>query len=288
MSKAVLILGAGVGGLTTADTLRQLLPPEIRIVLVDKGFDGTLGLSLLWVLRGWRQPDEVRVRATAASLPGVELVTATVGHIDIPAQAVHTDAGVIGYDALVIALGATLDTAAVPGLSEALDAGVAGQFYTLDGATGLRAKVDELDRGRIAVLIAGVPFKCPAAPYEAAFLLAAQLGDRFDSETVRIDTFTPDPLPMPVAGPEVGEALVALLKDRGIGFHPRKTIARVDAAETTLHFGDGTAEPFDLLAVVPPHAPSAAAPVGRPGRGRVDPGEPADPVHRGRQRVGHR
>lgn len=106
MSKTVLILGAGVGGLTTADTLRQLLPPEDRIILVDRSFDGTLGLSLLWVLRGWRRPDDVRVRPTAASLPGVEMVTATVAHIDIAAQVVHTDNSVIGYDALVIALGA--------------------------------------------------------------------------------------------------------------------------------------------------------------------------------------
>ncbi|KLO33420.1 NAD(P)/FAD-dependent oxidoreductase [Mycobacterium haemophilum] len=259
MSKTVLVLGAGVGGLTTADTLRQLLPPEDRIILVDKGFDGTLGLSLLWVLRGWRRPDEVHVRATSASLPGVELVTATVDRIDISGQAVHTDHGVIGYDALVIALGASLNAAAVPGLTDALDAGVAGQFYTLDGAAELHAKVEALQHGRIAVLIAGVPFKCPAAPFEAAFLMAAQLGDRFADGTVRIDTFTPDPLPMPVAGPEVGEALVAMLKDRGIGFHPRKTISRVDSAETTLRFDDGTSEPFDLLAVVPPHVPSAAA-----------------------------
>lgn len=173
MSKTVLILGAGVGGLTTADTLRQLLPPEDRIILVDRSFDGTLGLSLLWVLRGWRRPDDVRVRPTAASLPGVEMVTATVAHIDIAAQVVHTDNSVIGYDALVIALGAALNTDAVPGLSDALDADVAGQFYTLDGAAELRAKVEALEHGRIAVAIAGVPFKCPAAPFEAAFLIAA-------------------------------------------------------------------------------------------------------------------
>ncbi len=259
MSKTVVILGAGVGGLTTAHTLRQLLPPEDRIILVDKSFDGTLGLSLLWVLRGWRRPEEVRVRATAASLPGVELITATVDSIDIPGQTVHADHAVIGYDALVIALGAALNDAAVPGLAEALDVGVAGQFYTLDGATELHAKVDALDRGRIAVLIAGVPFKCPAAPFEAAFLMAAQLGDRFETGTVQIDTFTPDPLPMPVAGPVVGEALVAMLKERGIGFHPRKAITRVDSADRMLHFGDGTSEPFDLLAVIPPHVPSAAA-----------------------------
>lgn len=259
MGKTVVILGAGVGGLTAAGDLRRLLPPEDRIVLVDKSFDGTLGLSLLWVLRGWRRPDQVRVRATAASLPGVDFVTATVQRIDVQGHAVHTDNGVLSYDALVVALGAALNAAAVPGLQAALDSGVAGQFYTLDGAAELHAEVDRLDHGRIAVLIAGVPFKCPAAPFEAAFLIAAQLGDRFANSTVQIDTFTPDPLPMPLAGPEVGEALVSMLKERGIGFHPRKAIDHVDSAGKTLHFQDDTAEPFDLLVVVPPHAPSAAA-----------------------------
>lgn len=259
MGKTVVVLGAGVGGLTAAQELRRLLPADDRIILVDRSFDGTLGLSLLWVLRGWRRPEEVRVRATAASLPAVDLVTATVDRIDLESRSVHTGNGVIGYDALVIALGATLNPEAVPGLTEAFDSGVAGHFYSLDGAAELRAKIDALQHGRIAVLIAGVPFKCPAAPFEAAFLMASQLGNRFDADAVRIDTFSPDPLPMPVAGPAVGEALVAMLKERGIGFHPRKTISRVDSVAKTLVFEDGTSEPFDLLAVVPPHAPTPAA-----------------------------
>lgn len=129
------------------------------------------------------------------------MVTATVAHIDIAAQVVHTDNSVIGYDALVIALGAALNTDAVPGLSDALDADVAGQFYTLDGAAELRAKVEALEHGRIAVAIAGVPFKCPAAPFEAAFLIAAQLGDRYATGTVQIDTFTPDRCRCPLQVP---------------------------------------------------------------------------------------
>lgn len=185
-----------------------------------------MGLSLLWVLRGWRRPDEVRVRATPTSLPGVELVTATVARIDVGSRVVHTSNGVLGYDALVIALGATLDEAAIPGLAKVLQVRAAGEFYTLDGAMELHTKVDALNRGRIAVLVAGVPFKCPAAPFEAAFLMAAQLGDRFASGAVHIDPFTPDPLPMPVAGPEVGQALVAMLEDRGIGFHGKDAAFR--------------------------------------------------------------
>ncbi|WP_051490230.1 hypothetical protein [Mycobacterium pseudokansasii] len=48
MSKTVLILGVGVGGLTTtAGIIRRLLPSEDRIILAHNSFDGTLGLSVL-------------------------------------------------------------------------------------------------------------------------------------------------------------------------------------------------------------------------------------------------
>lgn len=259
MSRTVVVLGGGVGGLSTAEALRQRLPGSDRIVLIDRAFDGVLGLSLLWVLRGWRTPEQVRIRTTGAALPGVDLRTASVDRIDITGRTVHTSTGPVGYDALIIALGADLDTAALPGLQDALDCGVAGEFYTLDGAAGLHQQIEDIDHGRIAVLVAGLPFKCPAAPFEAAFLIACQLGDKHTGGTVQVDTYTPDPLPMPVAGPDVGKALVGMLEAKQIGFHPGKSVTGVTAASRNLIFADGTTQQFDLLVVVPPHVPSAAA-----------------------------
>lgn len=260
MTKTVVVLGGGVGGLTAAAELRKVLPAQDRIVLVDSTFTGSLGLSLLWVMRGWRTPEQVRVQPTAAALPGVEMVTAKVNRIDDAAQTVHChDAGPIRYDALVIALGATLDISAAPGLPEALESGVAGQFYTLDGAAELHRRVEALDSGRIIVLVVGVPFKCPAAPFEAAFLIADQLGAKYSRGTVRIDVFTPDPLPMPVAGPEVGNGMVAMLKAKGIGFQGNKSATRIYPDARTVEFADGTTESFDHLAVVPAHRSPVAA-----------------------------
>ncbi|WP_306361640.1 NAD(P)/FAD-dependent oxidoreductase [Nocardia sp. CC227C] len=259
MSKTVAVLGAGVGGLTAAAELRNVLPAQDRIVLIDRSFTGHLGLSLLWVLRGWRTPDQVAVRPTPAALPGVEMVTGQVERIELAARTVDCgDAGTIGYDALVVALGASLDIARLPGLSDALDAGVAGQFYTVDGAAALHHKVEALDSGRVAVLVATVPFRCPAAPFEAAFLLTDQLGRKFTTGAVTVDVFTPDPLPMPVAGPAVGNALVEMMGAKGIGFHGGKSATGIDPKARTIEFGDGTGEVFDLLAVVPPHAPGTA------------------------------
>jgi sulfide:quinone oxidoreductase len=259
VSRTVVVLGAGVGGLTAAVELRTCLPDTDRIVLVDRSFSGSLGLSSLWVLRGWRTLDQVRVRPTEAALPGVSMVTAEVERIDTDTRTVHCDPdGPIGYDALVVALGAELDPASVPGLDEALLSEQAGQFYTPEAAAQLHRRVETRESGRLGVLVAAVPFKCPAAPYEGAFLIADLLGERFTGGAVSVDVYTPEPLPMPVAGPDVGKALVGMLEAKGIGFHSGKEATSVDPRTRTVSFAGDTTELFDLIAVVPPHSAPAA------------------------------
>ncbi len=263
MPKTVVVLGAGVGGLSTASRLRELLANEDRLILVDRSFEGVLGLSLLWVLRGWRSAEEVLVHPSKDVLPGIEMVTAEAEAIDVDRRVVTTNAGELSYDALVVALGAAINPGRVPGLEEALDTGVASEFYSLEGATDLHARLEDLKTGRLVFVVAGVPFKCPAAPFEAAFLAADLLRSGGAGNEVTIDVFTPDPLPMPVAGPVVGNALVEMLRSHDIGFHPNKTVARIDADSQEVIFADGSSEKFDLLAVVPPHeAPPAVTSTG--------------------------
>ena len=255
MPNTVLVLGGGVGGLVAASRVRELLPEHDRVLLVDRAFDGALGLSMLWVLRGWRNREQVRVRPTPTALRGIDMIKAEIETIDVDRRQITTEAGELAWDALVIALGAAIDAQGVPGLDDAFASGTAGEFYTLAGAEALHHRLRGIDSGRLAILVAGVPFKCPAAPFEGALLAADLLRSRGVRDSVRIDAFTPDPLPMPVAGPDVGTALVQMLEEHDIGFHPNKKIERVENG--ALHFTDHDREPFDLLAVVPPHRPPA-------------------------------
>ena len=55
---------------------------------------------------------------------------------------------------------------AIPGLAQA-----GHNLYSLAGAQALSATRAKFQRGRIVLLVSAVPFKCPAAPYEAAMLL---------------------------------------------------------------------------------------------------------------------
>ena len=160
------ILGGGFGGLACARTLRARLPEAHRIVMVDRASHFLVGAAKTWVMLGERRGDEV-VRPRAGLLPpGVTLLEAEVRGIDGAHRQVETDRGTLEADHLVLALGADLDMGAVPGLAES-----AHSFYALDDAVRLRDALQTLDGGRVAMLVARAPFKCPPAPYEAAMLL---------------------------------------------------------------------------------------------------------------------
>jgi sulfide:quinone oxidoreductase len=104
-------------------------------------------------------------------------------------------------------------------------------------------------------VVAATPFKCPAAPYEAAFLIDELL--RRCGMTARVDVVTAEPQPMPVAGQQIGTQVAGLLASRGIGFSPGRQLTSIDGREA--HFADG-GEPFDLLVAIPPHrAPAFVA-----------------------------
>jgi sulfide:quinone oxidoreductase len=255
MARTVVILGAGAGGLVTAEQLRPLLPAEDRIVVVDRSLDTSLGLSVLWVLRGWREPADVTARINPASLPGVELVEEEVLSVDLERRTVRTAGTTFGYDALVLALGSELDIDATPGLRPAMEAGQAYECFSLAGAAALRRGLEEAGPGRVVVAVAGTPFKCPAAPFEAALLAADLLWSTKPSSSYQVHAFTPDSLPMPVAGPEVGEGLVALLKQHEIGFFGGHALESVDGEGRELLFAEQGRVPYDVLAVVPRHRP---------------------------------
>jgi sulfide:quinone oxidoreductase len=121
----------------------------------------------------------------------------------------------------------------------------------------IRKALESFPGGRVVVLVARTPFSCPSAPYEAAFLVESLLRRRGVRERSQVAVYTPEDLPMPVAGPEVGSELVRMLQGRGIEFHAEQIVMRIDPAVRTARFELEDAK-FDLLIGVPPHrAPGA-------------------------------
>jgi sulfide:quinone oxidoreductase len=250
-SRTVVMLGGGVGGQVAANTLRRLLPKEHRVVLIEREANHAFAPSFLWVMTGERSPGRITRPLRRLLVSGVELVTAAVTRIDVERRRVDTDGGEVAYDYLVIALGAELAPDAIPGLA------AAHSVYTLDGASRLHEALQSFPGGRVAVVVSSLPYKCPGAPYETAMLIADAMGRRGLTEKGQVHLFTPEPQPLPVAGPALGAMVSDLLARKGIDFHPGKILASVDGPGRRLEFKDGAREAYDLLVAVPPHRPPA-------------------------------
>ena len=244
----VLILGAGIGGIALATRLRRLLPRAHRITLVDQEAAHVFAPSLLWLMTGDRTANQISRPLSALAGRGIEVVRGTVARIDPQAKAAWIDGQEFRAEHLVIALGAALAPERVPGLAEA-----GHNLYSLAGAEALRDARLAVNRGRIVVLIAAMPFKCPAAPNEAVMLLEYDCRKRGVRDAVQLDLYTPEPGPMAVAGPQVSQALRQMIEAKGIGYHPEHAVTAVDPARRRIRFANGAETDFALLAYVPPH-----------------------------------
>jgi sulfide:quinone oxidoreductase len=248
--KTILILGGGVGGLITANALRERVGAEHRIVVVDKRAEYVFTPSLLWVMVGWRQPKQITKDLRRMLHPGIEVIQAEVQEIDPERAIVQAGGEELAYDYLVLALGADLAPAAMPGYVEA-----AHNFFDLEGAAGLWPALQRFEGGRVAVVVSAMPFKCPAAPYEAAMLIEDALRRRGIRDRCEVRVFTPEPQPMLVAGLDMGVSVAGMMAAKNIGYYPNLPLAHIEAAEKTLVFQNGKREAFDFLAAVPPHRP---------------------------------
>ncbi len=243
--QTVVVLGGGVGGVVAANELRHRLKERARVVLVDRNAQQSFAPSYLWAMTGERTPASITRDLRRLERKGIEVIVGDVQEIDLARRAVAVDGREIGYDYLVVSLGAELAPEAVPGLDQA------HTFYHLAGADQLRDALGSFKGGRVTVVVAGLPYKCPAAPYEGAMLLESFFHSHRLRHKIELAVYTPEPAPLPVAGPALGEAVRDMLAHEGIAFHPRMQLAAVD--DGRLRFDDGSTASFDLLVAVPPH-----------------------------------
>jgi sulfide:quinone oxidoreductase len=200
-------------------------------------------------MTGDRQPAQITRDVRQLVRPGVEIVAAEVQAIDVSQRRVQTSAQALNYDYLIIALGAELAPDTIPGLSEG-----AHTYYTLDGVEKLRDALRSFSGGTVAVVVSALPYKCPGAPHEGAMLIADALRRRGLHDKVKVHLFTPEPQPMPVAGPALGEAVKQMLAQKGVEFHPAHKLATVEATTHELAFeGKDSRFKYDLLVAIPPH-----------------------------------
>lgn len=247
MGKRILILGAGFGGLAAATELRKSLELDHRVIVIDRKKSFMMGLVKLWILDGSRRLEESQTPLDGLNAKGIEYLNDEVDKIDLASSRVQArNHGWLEYDYLIVALGAELAPDRV--------AGFAGRGYNLYDAQQvpeLREKLLGLQRGKVAVAIMGMPYKCPPAPYEASLLIDNMLTRHGTRSNIEIDFYAPAPIALPVAGPQISANVVEMLSQRGIQFHPSHKLKSV--TDDKLEFENGTKADYDVLVGIPQH-----------------------------------
>jgi sulfide:quinone oxidoreductase len=242
-----LILGGGFGGLSTANELRRLTGSDHEITLVDRRSSIFFGLRKLWVLAGRGTIAGGERPLARLEARGISVIEAEVLRIDARERRVETSRGTFDADYLVIALGAEPRPDLVAGMTEH-----AFNLYEARSVEAAAARIAALEEGRVAIVIAGMPYKCPPAPYEAALMLDDVFRRRGVRERVDIAFTTMQPGLLPNAGVEGARWIGRQLEERGISWAVARAVDRFERGR--VHFRDiGEPLSFDIAIAAPPH-----------------------------------
>lgn len=246
--KTIIILGGGMGGLVAANELRKKASKNARIVLIDKSQTHIFAPSFLYLMLGKRQAEKIQRPLSLLRRKGIEFINEEIIKIDLENKLIKTQNQNLQYDYLIVSLGAELAPEKIPGIAES-----GYNLYALKGVENLRDDLKNFSGGKVVIVISSLPFKCPAAPYEAVFLLDERFQKRGVGGRTEINIYTPETLPFPAAGQDIGKAVARMLAERKIGFNPETKLVSVNPQKRELQFENGETANFDLLIFIPPH-----------------------------------
>ncbi len=248
----IVILGGGVGGTLAANLLarrlrRRIGDGEVELTLIDEGGDHVYQPGFMYLAMGGEKPENLHRPERSLLDRKIRLVIARSTRIDPAARTVLLETGdAVEYDYLLIATGATIRPEEIAHFDEE-----AHHFYGADAALRLRAALDAFTGGRIVIGIAGMPYKCPPAPLEVAFLIEAELRQRGLRD--RSEVHFCSPIGRAFTIQSVSDMATPILADKGIELHTFFNVESIDPARRVVESLEGEEMPYDLLILVPPH-----------------------------------
>ncbi|MBT3580660.1 MAG: NAD(P)/FAD-dependent oxidoreductase, partial [Nitrosopumilus sp.] len=242
----VVILGGGFGGLSAANEIRNSLDSSrVKITIIDKKDWFMVGYAKLWIMNGTRTFENSIGSLNELPKKQINFIKDEIIEINYNDNFVTTKSEDISFDFLIISMGAVLAPEKIPGLVEN-----GFNLYDHNQLDEIHHKLDKIESGKIAIVIMAMPYKCPPAPFEASLLVDSMLRKRGIRDSIQIDFYSPAPITLPAAGPEVSKKILDLVNSEKITFHNSKKIIRVEPKKLIFENDEYS---FDILLAIPPH-----------------------------------
>jgi len=252
----ILVVGGGVGGTLVANLIGRKLHHEIdqnraSVTVIDESGNHVYQPGFMYIAMGGERVERLRKPERALLDHRVRLVVGKVDAIDEKRQVANVtdtlgDRHELGYDYLVLATGSRIVPEEIEHFTEE-----AHHFYSADAALKLRKALDAFTGGKIVIGIAGMPYKCPPAPLEVAFLVEAELRERGLRE--RSEVHFCSPIGRAFTIETVSAMATPILEQKGIAIHTFFNVETIDPARKIIGSLEGEELPYDLLVLVPPH-----------------------------------
>ncbi len=248
--KKLLILGAGTSGTMMANHMIKKLPREDwEITIVDQYKTHYYQPGFLFLPFDLYKTKDVKKKGEKFIPRGVNYVLQKIEKIEPEKNQVILENETVSYDILIIATGTKIFPGEVEGMDGPMWYKNIFDFYTYEGAKGLRNKLREWKGGKMVVHITEMPIKCPVAPLEFAFLADSYFINKGMRDKVDITFVTP--LDGAFTKPKATEALHYLLEEKGIKEVTDFNIEKVDYENNKIVDYGGKEVDYDLLVTVP-------------------------------------
>jgi NADPH-dependent 2,4-dienoyl-CoA reductase/sulfur reductase-like enzyme len=276
----VVVAGGGWGGLTTAKHLRRLAPGAEVVLLEKNPVFFSCPLSNKWLVDvvddAFLTFDYLRV----ADRHGYRYVQCEVTEVDRGARRVHTSAGWLDYDYLVLAPGIRYDYEAWFG-NDRRAADAARQRFPAAYVPNaehhaLKRALKAFKGGDWVMTLPPPPQRCPPSPYERACMVAWHFKTQGIKGRVTILDHKPGVAPI---GPGFRAAFSELYKDY-ISYVPNAQVLEVDPFNRRIKTKAGEMR-FDHAVLMAPHQAGDLAwkadAIGRTPEGRASGWADVDP-----------
>lgn len=262
MPKHILMIGGGIGGTMTANSIVAKLYPEIskgeiRVSMVSDSPWHYYKPAFMYVAFDMFYEGELRRKQRTLLRPEIGFHVDEVVSFDFAGSKVKTQSGkTIGYDYIVVSTGCVPAPERIPGLKQAGD-----HFYQHDPARQLSDKLKAFEKGRIFITVSfpktpNVPHQCGIAPLETTLMVDEYLRRKGVRNQVEI-VYTYPTVSQLLRNclflqKETCEVLPSIFDSKNIQYQRGFTLESVDPERKIARSEEGSEQEFDLLMCTPP------------------------------------